>query len=67
MSEKVGMYRAICCSRSCIFAKFEAFLGFGFGNDGGGVDSFCGDISVLLRGSLLGLALTYSVEPIRKL
>ncbi len=67
LSEEVRIYRAICCSRSCILAKFEAFLGFGFGNEGGGVDSFCGDVSVLFRGSLPGLTLTYSIEPVRQL
>ena len=32
--ELVGTYRAICCSKSCIFARLEVFLGLGFGNDG---------------------------------
>lgn len=37
-----GRYRAICPSRSWILARFEVFLGFGFGDVGGGVDSFYG-------------------------
>ena len=42
---EVGIYRAICCSRSWILASFEVFFGLGFGNEGGGVDSFCPPVS----------------------
>lgn len=35
------IYRAICCSRSWICARFEVFLGFGLGACGGGVESLC--------------------------
>ena len=35
------IYRAICCSSSCILARLEMFFGFGFGTEGRGVESFC--------------------------
>ena len=41
----MSAYRAICCSRSCILARLETFIGFGLGNEGSGVESFCGGIS----------------------
>lgn len=39
-------HRAICCSRSWILARFDTFVGFGFGTDGGGSESFCCNISI---------------------
>ena len=38
-------YRAICCSRSCILARFATFIGLGFGSEGCGVESFCHGVS----------------------
>ena len=43
--EAMSIYRAICCSRSSIFARFKMFLGFGLGVLGGGVESLCKAVS----------------------
>lgn len=43
----MSIYRAICCSRSSIFARFETFFGFGLGVLGGGVESLCKAISII--------------------
>lgn len=51
----MSIYRAICCARSSILARFEMFLGFGLGVLGGGVESLCETVSTrsvcLLRNS----------------
>lgn len=44
--ERAGAhYQEIWCSRSCILARFAAFLGLGLGVRGGGVESFYNNFS----------------------
>lgn len=65
LGEGSSLYRAICCSRSCILARFDKFIGFGLGNEGSGVASFCDGLSTLFSDvSRLRDIVAHPIEPV---